>query len=127
MARSRSRCTRSGFPLPFTVEVRHREDAGVDAFGNATRSWGAPESVRVAGWCIDSSDEYGPDDRDVRRVDWAGSLLPVLARFGLEIKWPSVTPRFLWLMVAMTTRMARGGIQAWRNTSFMFSRRHSRE
>lgn len=74
MARSRSRCTRSGFPLPFTVEVRHREDAGVDAFGNATRSWGAPESVRVAGWCIDSSDEYGPDDRDVRRVDWAGSL-----------------------------------------------------
>ncbi|ACR18317.1 hypothetical protein I6J22_09090 [Corynebacterium kroppenstedtii] len=53
----------------------HREDAGVDAFGNATRSWGAPESVRVAGWFIDSSDEHGPDDRDVRRVDWAGSLL----------------------------------------------------
>ena len=75
MARSRSRCTRSGFPLPFTVQVCHREDAGVDAFGNATRSWGAPESVRVAGWFIDSSDEHGPDDRDVRRVDWAGSLL----------------------------------------------------
>lgn len=74
MARSRSRCTRSGFPLPFTVQVCHREDAGVDAFGNATRSWGAPESVRVAGWFIDSSDEHGPDDRDVRRVDWAGSL-----------------------------------------------------
>lgn len=74
MARSRSRCTRSGFPLPFTVEVRHREDSGVDPFGNATRSWGKPESVRVAGWCIDSSDEHGPDDQDVRRVDWAGSL-----------------------------------------------------
>lgn len=60
--------------MPFTVEVRRRRDAGVDAFGNATRSWATPERVRVAGWFINSSDEHGPDAQDVRRVDLAGSL-----------------------------------------------------
>ena len=69
------------------MEVCHREDSGVDAFGNATRSWAAPEMVRVAGWSIDSSGEHGPDDQDVRRVDWAGSLfaLPGGVRAGDQV------------------------------------------
>lgn len=74
MARSRSRSTESGYPLPFRVQVRHREDSGEDSFGNPVTRWGGPQVVRVAGWSISDSPEFGPDDEDVRRVDWAGSL-----------------------------------------------------
>lgn len=74
MARSRSRSTESGYPLPFRVQVRHREDSREDSFGNPVTRWGGPQVVRVAGWSISDSPEFGPDDEDVRRVDWAGSL-----------------------------------------------------
>lgn len=74
MARSRSHSTKSRYPLPYTVQVRRREDLGEDSFGNPVTRWGGPQVVRVAGWSISDSPEFGPDDEDVRRVDWAGSL-----------------------------------------------------
>lgn len=74
MARSRSRSTKSGYPLPFRVQVRRRVDSREDSFGNPVTRWGGPQVVRVAGWSISDSPEFGPDDEDVRRVDWAGSL-----------------------------------------------------
>lgn len=74
MARSRSRSTESGYPLAFDVRVRRREDSGEDSFGNPVTRWGKPQDIRVAGWAISDSPETGPDDKDVRRVDWAGSL-----------------------------------------------------
>ena len=74
MARSRSRSTESGYPLPFRVQVRRRVDSREDSFGNPVTRWGGPQVVRVAGWSISDSPEFGPDDEDVRRVDWAGSL-----------------------------------------------------
>lgn len=74
MARSRSHSTKSGYPLPYNVQVRRREDSGKDSFGNPVTRWGGPQVVRVAGWSISDSPEFGPNDEDVRRVDWAGSL-----------------------------------------------------
>ena len=74
MARSRSHSTESGYPLPFRVQVRRRVDSREDSFGNPVTRWGGPQVVRVAGWSISDSPEFGPDDEDVRRVDWAGSL-----------------------------------------------------
>mgnify|MGYP006871942497 FL=1 len=74
MARSRSRSTKSGYPLPYTVQVRRREDSGEDSFGNPATRWGKPKNIRAAGWSISDSPESGPDDKDIRRVDWAGAL-----------------------------------------------------
>lgn len=77
MARSRSHSTKSGYPLPFRVQVRRRVDSREDSFGNPVTRWGGPQVVRVAGWSIDQSAEHGPDDKDIRRVDWAGALFAI--------------------------------------------------